>query len=296
MRSSAVIDKEPHMEAEEIQDDAEHPALAEDAEVRIDYEGSTLTARMKKGEGKREQARHVHYVLKQTLVCSPLEKSGDTYVIGARKPTTFPVRFRRNGEVSMSWVNHVYRKTSEREAKRIFGKGVRIQGTTEPGLVYEVVDKKTAGPKRGKKKEPAMKTRDTDFPGNGGASAPVSCRDMRIPVEGGMEQRSAKGMTETVGMGNWTMHVIFPGISATKKGIVTDRSFTREPILEVATKWFNLKPIRQEYVEIAPEDWAEEDEITVRFMYDRPVLDTMNQITLEQLRARFDLIIPAHLE
>jgi hypothetical protein len=157
---------------------------------------------MRRGERKREQARHAQAVFKQTLVCSLLEKTGDTYVIRARKPTTFLVRFRRDRETLTSWVDHVYRKTIEREAKRIYGKGVRIQDTTEAGLTYEVVEKETVGLKLGKKKEPAIETRDTDFPGKVGASAPVSCRDRRITVDGGMEQRSAKEMTETVGMGN----------------------------------------------------------------------------------------------
>jgi hypothetical protein len=50
MRSSAVINKELHVEAEEIEDDAEYPALAEVAEARIYFQGSILTTSMKRGD------------------------------------------------------------------------------------------------------------------------------------------------------------------------------------------------------------------------------------------------------
>jgi hypothetical protein len=53
---------------------------------------------------------------------------------------------------------------------------------------------------------------------------------------------------------------------------------------------------RAEYVEISPEDWGEDDEITVRFRYGRPALSSLKSITLEQFRAQFDPMAPVYLE
>jgi ribonuclease HI len=87
-------------------------------------------------------------------------------------------------------------------------------------------------------------------------------------------------------------------MSQTKKGLVLDRGFPKEHMVQVAVREFRLMPIREEYVELAPENWNEdgEDEITIRFRFDRPALTAITPITLDEFRSHFDSMAPVLLE
>jgi hypothetical protein len=73
----------------------------------------------------------------------------------------------------------------------------------------------------------------------------VTCRDKRVEKPSGMLQRSEAGRTETVGLGGYTMNVLFSGMSQTKKGLVLDRGFSKEHMVQVAVREFRLMPIRE---------------------------------------------------
>jgi ribonuclease HI len=51
-------------------------------------------------------------------------------------------------------------------------------------------------------------------------------------------------------------------------------------------------------MEVAPEDWngPDEDEVTIRFRYDRPKLSLLDDLTLKQFRGHFDPLAPVMLE
>jgi hypothetical protein len=287
-----------HIEAAEVEEMLEYPVLGRDAEVRIDFEGSVRACQMRNGDGRWEQARHVQNEFKQTLMCSPLEESGDSFVIRTWKPSAFPVRFRKEGTIITSWVDKTHRVVIKEEAQRIFGTEFDIQDTDEPGLFYEVILKRNKPREPAVKKEPNqdIRTRINDHAGIKQSTPPISCADRRAPVPGaGMEQR---GESQSVGIGGYTVHLMFPGKDVIKKGITLERGYDKGQLLQRVFKEFKMPPIREECVEIAPGhwNWPDENEATVRFRYDRPKLSTLRNISLEEFRWHYGPMAPVMLE
>jgi hypothetical protein len=55
------------------------------------YDGSVKHLEMQVGDDANKQAKHIRKAFNRTLLCSPLEKTGDTYTIRATKTQAFPV-------------------------------------------------------------------------------------------------------------------------------------------------------------------------------------------------------------
>jgi hypothetical protein len=112
----------------------------------------------------------------------------------------------------------------------------------------------------------------------------LACRDRRVDIPGAeMEQRGESKTGKRTGIWSYTVHLLFPGYAEIRKGVVLDRSYSREQTVLKAMQLFRLPPIREKYVEIAPEEWnkPDENEVTMRFRYDRKKLSTLQDLSLE---------------
>jgi hypothetical protein len=119
-----------------------HAPMPEDAEVEFGFEDTNKRTQLIKGDDAWAQAREAQEAFGQTLLCSPIEKSGDLYVIRVFKPSVYPVTFVRgegkNEERIQSWVDSTKLKVAQEEARRLLGGKITLEKLAEPGAVYRV--------------------------------------------------------------------------------------------------------------------------------------------------------------
>jgi hypothetical protein len=105
----------------------------------FDYHGTQKTVALKMGATAWDQAQAAQKAFGETLICGPIEETGDHYTVQVYKPTVYPVIFVKGEERTRSWVDNTRLKTAQEEARRLFGGRPSLELLSEPGLVYRVV-------------------------------------------------------------------------------------------------------------------------------------------------------------
>jgi ribonuclease HI len=110
-----------------------------------------------------------------------------------------------------------------------------------------------------------------------------------------MEQR---GESKSAWIGGYKVHIMFPGKDDTKKGVILQRGCDKAHLVQRVLEEFRMPAIRAEYVEVAPENRndPDENEVTLRFRFDRPRLSELRDISLDEFRGHFDPEAPVMLE
>jgi ribonuclease HI len=134
------------------------------------------------------------------------------------------------------------------------------------------------------------------FAGEKIAAAPMTCRDRRVRIHGaGLEQR---GESQSRGIGGYKVHLPLGGQENVRKNVILEKGYSQEQLIQKLLQILEMPPIREEFFEIAPRNWngPDEDEVTIRFRYNRPKLSTLRDVTLEQFRDHHDPMAPVFLE
>jgi hypothetical protein len=93
---------------------------------------------MKAGGDALTQAQAAQKAFRQTLVCSPIERTGDTYTIRADKPAAFQVILEKADKRVKTRCDNTKTKTITDEAERLFGQRCTVEQLPEPGFVYTI--------------------------------------------------------------------------------------------------------------------------------------------------------------
>jgi hypothetical protein len=136
--------------------------LPKDAEVVLDYHGTEKTVQLKAGANAWDQAQAAQLAFGETLLCRPIEETGDHFAIQVYGHSVFPVAFVKDDERIRSWVDNTRVNVAAAEARRLFGGKPSLELLPEPGIVYRV---KTAHMRSSKpKSKPESNTRQMTGP------------------------------------------------------------------------------------------------------------------------------------
>jgi hypothetical protein len=234
VRNAVVILGVRTIEAERIETDVERPPLPKDAEVVFDFHGTRKTVELKAGATAWDQAQAAQRAFGETLMCSPIEETGDTYTIQAYKPTVYPIIFVKGEERVRSWVDNTKLKVAQEEARRLFGGRPSLELLSETGLVYQVI---TAPPRSQKPKgKPESNTRQTTGAGIKPV-VPPSLSHRRATPRPEISQRATdgrdmecSGADKAQGYRGVDIHVYLPQKRKTIKGVALARDASRAQI------------------------------------------------------------------
>jgi hypothetical protein len=288
------------IEAERIEVEIERPPLPRDSEVVFDYHGTRRTVVLKAGATAWDQAQAAQKAFGETLMCSPIEETGDNYTIQVYKPTVYPVIFVKGEDRIRSWVDNTKLKVAQEEARRLFGGRPTLELLSEPGLVYQV---RTA-PTRSQKPKGKPKSNTRQMTGAGiKPVVPPSLSHRRATPRPDISQRSTDGRDmdytgadKATGYRGVNIHVYLPQKKQTIKGVALARDASRVQIAELMARQLRVDPLQPDFIELAPDNWFETRELSARFRYGRPDLATLDRIMPDQFRERMDLTKPMFIE
>jgi ribonuclease HI len=288
------------IEAERVEEEIERAPLPRDSEVVFDYHGTQKSEALKARATAWDQAQTAQRLFGETLVCNPIQETGDHYTIQVYKPSVFRVIFVKGDDQIRSWVDNTKTKVAQEEERRLFGGKPVLELLAETGLVYQVQTgvSRSSKPKR----KPESNTRQMTGAGIKPVGPP-SISHRRATPKPDISQRSIDGRDMectgkdlAVGYRGVDIHVMLPQKMRTIKGIALSRDASRAQIAELITKQLRVDPLHPDFIELAPSNWFETRELSARFRYDRPDLNSLSRVTYEQFRERMDLTKPMVIE
>jgi hypothetical protein len=266
VRNSVVVKDVKTIEAQREEADIVNPPLPRDSEFVFDLAGTQKTVALTAGATARDQTQAAQKAFGMTVVCGPIEETGDRYTVQTFKPSVYPIVFVRGSERTRSWVDSTKTKVIQEEAQRLFGGRPSVEMLEEPGLVYAV---KTTAPKSTKKKsKPESNTRQMTGPGIKPVGSP-SIGHRRATPRPEISQRSsdgrdiaASGPDRAKGYRGVDVDVILPQKKQTIKGVALSRNVTIREISELIQRQLRVDLLHPDYIELAPVDWFETKELT----------------------------------
>jgi hypothetical protein len=103
------------IEAEREEVEIVRPPLPKDAEVTFDFQGTKKTVALKAEANAWDQAQAAQKAFGVTLMCGPIEESGDTYTVQVWKPSVYPVVFVKGEERITTLVDNTKLKVVQEE-------------------------------------------------------------------------------------------------------------------------------------------------------------------------------------
>jgi hypothetical protein len=239
VRAAVTVDRVRMIEAEKDLETQVYPKLPEEAEVTFEFRGSVKKVTLPAGADAWTQAKAAQDAYGQTLLCSPIERTGDGYTVHVYTPKVFPVVLENGGQRTVTWVDNTSIKVIQEEARRLFGSKLVLELLPEPGLVYKVKPAASRGKSKPKEGE-TIQTRMKPHPTTKFTTVPAPCRGKRAERDEPVDQRSpegrdviATGLDRAPGVSGFEIHVIFPQRTQTIKNAKLNRQATKEEILEV---------------------------------------------------------------
>jgi hypothetical protein len=81
------------IDAERIEIEIVKPPFPRDLEVIFDYHGTRKTVELRAGATAWDQAQAAQRAFGETLMCDPMEETGDHFTIQVHRPTVYPIIF-----------------------------------------------------------------------------------------------------------------------------------------------------------------------------------------------------------
>jgi hypothetical protein len=122
------------IEAEKIEDDLEYPILPKDSEAIFDYHGTRKKAQLKAGANVWDQAQAPQSAFWETLLCDPIEETGDIYTVQVCRPSLYPITFVRGEDRVRTWIDNTRIKVVTKDVKRSFGGKPTLELLSAPAL------------------------------------------------------------------------------------------------------------------------------------------------------------------
>jgi hypothetical protein len=278
-----------HIECEQAIDETVYPILADEAEVWFNFEGAICKDTLPAGADQIAQAIKAQELFKETLLCGPLQNSGDHFEIMLSRPKLFPITILYNGQPTRIWCDNTSTKSIIAEANRVSSRKFKLARRADlPGLVYEAdVAKKSKRP------IPADTTR-TRSVGKIPIASP-SVVHMRSAGPQPLDNR-APIQRPSPGKGGITLTYLFPELSGTLYNAQLPEAATREEMMALLSSKTKLPPIHDDYFEAAPVDWFAQKRLTIKYQFPRRDISSLRPIEPAAFLMGFDHTQPVWIE
>jgi hypothetical protein len=127
-----LVDHVRTIEAERREPESNPPG-PEDADVNLNFNGIVKQVRLGRGDDGRAQAAAAQDAFGQTMLCGPIERTGDSYTIYVSKQTVYPVTFVKGEDRVLTWVDKTRIKVMADYARRLFGDAGQLEQLEERG-------------------------------------------------------------------------------------------------------------------------------------------------------------------
>jgi hypothetical protein len=246
------------IEAERVEENREYPALPKDSDLVFAYHGTRKTAQLKAGASAWDQAQAAQRAFGETLLCVPIEETGDVYTIQVYRQSVYPITFVKEGERVKSWVGSTKIKVATEETRRLFGEKPTLELLAEPGIVYQVKTSRSRSSKP--QSNPESNTRAMTEPGIRQVVAPSMAHRRNTP-QSPMATRSqdgrdivASGKDRATDCRGCSLHVLLPQKTQTIKGLALARDISKADIAALVTRQLNVDLLHSDYLGLAPDD------------------------------------------